>query len=237
MNKRFQTLGLISLVAISSMAFAVAQGVSIKRAAKEGQTYKYKMEGNVDMQGTPVTLTGIVQEKIVKVEANGNFALEQQQLEGKIMAGGQEMDMPAGNATITTYKPTGEVVDIKGSSEDSTSYRMSTLGLLIDPAKLVNVGDKWSHEVKADTKTGLVAAKADFEVVGEEKVGAVDTVKIKAVVKETEGSEPASSESLLWIDKKDGSTVKAETKWTNAPFPGPAGPMILDATIKLTRIE
>ncbi len=237
MKNRFQTIGLISLIAISSLAFAVAQGVNLKRTLKEGQTFKYRMEGNVDMQGTPITLTGIMQEKVVKVEANGNFALEQQQLEGKISAGGREMDMPAGNATVTTYKTTGEVVEIKGSTEDATAYRMSTLGLLVDAGKLINVGDKWSHMVKADTKTGLVAAKADYEVIGEEKVGAVDTIKIKATVKETEGTEPASSDSTLWIDKKDGSTVKAETKWTKAPFPGPTGTMILDATIKLTRIE
>ncbi len=217
------------------MAFAAVQGISLKRAPKEGTTFKYKMEGSVDMQGTPVTLTGIMQEKVIKVEANGNFSLEQQQLEGKISVGGQEMDMPAGNATITTYKSTGEIVEIKGGSEESSSYRMATLGLVLAPGKSLSVGDKWTHEVKADTKLGIVAAKADYQVLAEEKVGSVDTIKIKATVKETEGSDPASSDSTLWIDKKDGSTIKAETKWVKAPFPGPTGP--LDADLKLTRIE
>jgi hypothetical protein len=238
MIKRFHTVGLLSLVALSAMAFAVVDGLTIKRAPKEGQTFKYKMEGNVDMQGTPITLKGTMQEKVVKVEANGNYAVEQQQLEGKIvLPDGNEMDMPAGNATTTTYKANGEVIEIKGASEDSTAYRMSTLGLLVDPGKQVNVGDKWTFDVKADAKTGAAAAKAEFQALAEEKVGTIDTIKVKAVVKESEGSEPASSESTIWIDKKDGSTVKTESKWVKAPFPGPTGPMILDATLKLTRID
>jgi hypothetical protein len=220
------------------MAFAVVDGLSIKRTPKEGQTVKYRMEGNLELQGAPITLKGMMQEKVVKVEPNGNFALEQQQLEAKIvLPDGNEMDLPAGTPTITTYKGSGEVVDIKGENQDATAYRMTTLGMLVDPGKQVNIGDKWSHEVKADTKTGTVAAKAEFQAIGEEKVGAFDTIKIKATVKETEGAEPASSESTIWIDKKDGSTVKTESKWTKAPFPGPSGPMILDATLKLTRVE
>jgi hypothetical protein len=236
MVKQFR-LGVLGLVALSAVAFAAVDGFSVKRTPKEGQTIKYAMEGSVDMQGQTITIKGVVQEKVVKVSAEG-FGVEQNQIESKvILPDGNEMDMPQGGATITNYKPNGELVDIKGSSEDATSYRMATLGLLIEPGKMVNIGDKWTHEIKSDTKTGVAAATAEYTLVAEEKVGNYDTLKVKAVVKETEGSEPASSEGFVWLDKKDGSTVKAETKWNKAPFPGPAGPMILDATIKLNRID
>jgi hypothetical protein len=232
------TLGIIGVAVLSAAAFAAVQGLSVKRTPKDGQTIKYKMEGQIDVQGLQIGLKGTMQEKVTRVDANGNYAVEQQTLEGKAtLPDGNEMDMPAGTATTTTYTADGQVVEIKGGNEDGTSYRMAALGLLVDPGKALNVGDKWTHTVKADAKTGAVAATAEYTVLGEEKIGAFDTVKIKANVKETEGGEPAASESTVWIDKKDGSTVKAESKWIKAPFPGPAGPMIIDATIKLNRVE
>ncbi|MEZ0324970.1 MAG: hypothetical protein ACAH95_03625 [Fimbriimonas sp.] len=224
-------------MAVSAMAFATVDGLSIKRTPKEGQTLKYKMEATTDMGGSPVTMSASLVEKVVKVEANGNFSLEQLQTDAKVNMGGQEQDIPSGEPATTTYKASGEVVEIKSPGETAGAYRMSTLGLLVDPGKLVNVGDKWTHEVKADPKLGFVAAKADYQVMAEEKVGAYDTIKIKATIKETEGTDPASSETTLWIDKKDGTTVKAETKWNRAPVPTPQGVVILDANLKLTRVD
>ena len=234
MRKRFQTLSFIGLIAASAVAMAAVQGFALKRTPKEGQTYKYAMEGAVDFGGMDVTIKATVQETVTKVEADGKYSVEQKQLDGKISIQGNEQDMPASPGTTTIYKPNGEVVEIKADQSDPNTYRMATLGLTIDPGKMVNVGDKWSYEVKADSKTGVVTAKADYTVLGEEKVGTFDTVKIKAVVKESEGSEPASSESTVWLDKKDGAMVKSESKWINAPVPGAPG--AINATVKMTRV-
>jgi len=85
--------------------------------------------------------------------------------------------------------------------------------------------------VKEDKKTGVVPAKGEFKLVAEEKLGAHDALKIKATVKETSGDNPAASDGFVWIDKKDGSMLKTEVKWTNAPVPGVGFPVA--ATVKI----
>ncbi|HSI71757.1 MAG TPA: hypothetical protein VK934_01155 [Fimbriimonas sp.] len=239
MIKRFQTLGIVALVAVSALALA-SQGLTIKRTPKEGQVTRYKMTGSIalpDPIGT-VNVRGIVEEKITKVEADGTYTTVQTQVEAFASRGTDaEQAVDNQSATTTKYNAKGEVVSIEVDTDPVAAWRMAGLNLFIEPGKPVNIGDKWSHEIKADEKTGAVAAKADYTVLGEEKVGSVDTIKIKCTVSETAGDQPASSDVTVWIDKKDSTMVQAETKVKQAPFATPAGTFALDGTLKMTRIE
>ena len=79
---------------------------------------------------------------------------------------GQEMQ-GSGLTILTTYDPNGEIREIQGDKPESTGYRMADLNDFHAPAKPVGVGDAWTSEGKADPKTGAVAWKADYKVVGE----------------------------------------------------------------------
>jgi len=63
-----------------------------------------------------------------------------------------------------------------------------------------------------------VAGKAEFELLGIERVGVYESAKIRWTYQETEGATPASSEGTVWIEVKDGSLVKSEGKLKNAPL-------------------
>lgn len=224
----------ILAVAASATAFAAFDGFSVGRKPKEGDTANYRMTADVDFGGMAIKAKFLVTEKVTKVEADGSYNLEQQQLEGTIDLNGQTQDMPAGSGPSTmTYSKDGSLLKVEGGEATPDSFRMANLGVMHDPGHTVNVGDTWTYEIKADSKTGAVAAKAEFKLVGEEKVGTFDCLKISRVVKETEGTDPASSDGTVWISKEDGSSVKEEGKWMNAPFPGAPAP--INATISMVR--
>ena len=228
-------LKMIALLAVaaSATAFAALDGFSVARKPKEGDQVRYRMTADVDFGGMAIKAKFLVAEKVTKVEADGSYKLEQTQLEGQIDLNGQTQDMPTSGATTMVYTKEGVIKEISGADSTPDSFRMANLGILTDPGKTLNIGDTWTYEIKADSKTGAVAAKADYKVLAEEKIGDWDCLKIQSTVKETEGSDPASSEGTTWILKSDGSTVKSETKWINAPFPGAPAP--INATVTLTR--
>ena len=233
MNKFKKTgIGLL-VMALSVAAFAVQDAVSIKRVAKAGDSAKYRLKADIDFQGMEATFTALVVEKITKIESNGNFIVESSYSEGKVVFSGQEMDAP-GTTSTYTYKPTGEVVDIKAETVDSNVYRTANLTSFMVPDKSVKVGDEWTTEIKKDEKTGALAAKGTYKVEAEEKVGDFDTFKVKYSTKETDGGDAAAScEGFAWVNKKDGSMVKTEGAWKNMPFPGAPAP--LNAKFSLVR--
>lgn len=190
-----------------------------KRVAKVGDTAKYKSSADFEMQGQKITASWTELEKIVKVDSNGDVTLESQQTEFTIQVAGQEMPGPEASKSTSVTRSTGEVIKLEGDGVNADAYRMSTLSAFIRPDKMVKVGDKWTHEFKANSKTGVVASKASYEVVGAEKVGAYDTVKVKFEVKETERSDAASASGIVWINVKDGMDVKVNAEFKKAPIP------------------
>lgn len=231
---KLQVLGLAAL-AVTASAFAVVDGLSVARKPKEGEQIRYRMAADVEYGGMALKAKFLVTEKTVKVDSDGSFKLEQAQLEGKLDMNGQEQDIPTGGPTTTVYTKEGDVKEITGDQTSPDTYRLANLGVLHDPGKTLSVGDTWTYEIKGDAKTGAVPAKAEYKILGEEKVGSWDTLKVKSTIKESEGTDPASSDGTIWISKADGSTVKMDVKWVNAPFPGAPGP--INATVKMDREE
>lgn len=216
---------------------AAIDGLSVKRQPKEGQVIKTQMKADLEIGGQAATFTGVVQTKTLKVEADGTYSEEEQQLSGKAKFGDQEMDVPDSGPRTTVYNPDGTIKEIRGQGDANTlasEYRMAALSSLIDAAKPLSVGDTWNYNFKADPKTGAVDAVATYKVIGEEKVDTFDTIKLHVTVKESGGSDGASSEGDWWIDKTDGSLVKGDAKWVNAPFPGAPAP--ISAHVVLTRL-
>lgn len=232
MKTSTRVFGLVAVVASIAVAAYAADTYSLKRVAKVGDTLKYKFSADVDFGGQAAQVTFSTVDKVTKVEDNGNISTESKQENMKVSFGGQEMSPEDQPARTTITKSTGEIVEIKGEMVDGSAYRFSNMNIVKAPEAPVKVGDKWSYEVKADSKTGAVAGKADYEVLAAEKVGDRDTVKIKWTYKETEGADAASSEGTVWMDAKDGAVVKASGSFTKAPIPGAPGPVDMKFTME-----
>jgi len=223
-----------ALLALGAMAFG-AMEFTIKRTPKEGEVLKYKLKAELDLSGTSVTVTGNVIEKTIKVEADGKYTVESSQTDSKVTFGGQEMPVPEQGADVSVYSALGELLETRGpGAENPNARRISNMNEFVQPAKAVNVGDTWSKEIKADEKTGAVAATATYKVEGEEKIGAFDVLKISVNFKET-GSDPATLEGSFFLNKADWTMVKFLGTYKNTPFPGAPGPA--NASFELLRSE
>lgn len=234
MNKSFRivTAG-IAMLSVAAVAFA-AQGILIKRTPKEGDVFKYRIKAEIEIAGTNATFSGLTTEKVLKVAADGTYEIESSQSEGKAVFGGQEMEIPDQGASVTVYKPGGEVVELRGNETNANSYRMANLNNLFEPTSEVKPGDTWTREIKGDAKTGSVDATAKYKFVGEEKIGSKDALKIEANFAE-KGGDGAKSDYTIWLDKADFTMLKTAGKWINVPMAGAPAP--LNGTVEVTRIE
>jgi flagellar basal body L-ring protein FlgH len=233
MKMRLRTFGLAAVAALSVLALA-QDAVSLKRTAKVGDVIKFTLKADLTMSNFEGSYTGLLTEKVTKIDENGNIWIEGVSSDGKVTFGGNEIPINDVTAVTTVYKPTGEVVEVKASGQSQGNEgRVAAMQTLYIPDKPVKVGDTWETEIKPDAKLGTVALKGAFKVEAAEKVDNYDTFRIKASVKETSGDTPWTSDSTVWLNTKDGSLVKASGTWKNAPL-GPAG-AITDATFTMTR--
>ena len=199
-----------------------------------GDTFSMKVTADVQVMGMEANFSAKVHEKVVKVESNGNYAVESTQTEGKVKFGDQEMDAPAGGATTTRYSAAGEVLDITGDDVSVDAFRLANMTAMSVPDQAFKIGDKFNWDVKPTDKNGNTKGSGTVEVVGKEMVGSWESIKLKVMFKEGVGSEPAEVTGFVWQSTKDGSMVKFEGEYKNAPFPGAPGP--INAKFKLERI-
>jgi len=223
----------ISLLSLALFSLATADTYTIKKTPKQGEVHKYKQVGKFDVGGQEFEYEATASQKISKVEDSGNYVVEETQSDVKL--NGQEAPEGSGpGATNTTFTAKGEVVEIKGDRVEANTYRFANLAIFILPEKDLNVGDSWTYDVKEDKKSGAVAAKATYKLIGEDKIGSNDCLKLSYSIKES-GADAASSEGTIWIRKSDATLIKMSAKWTNAPVPG--APMSITGDITLTLIS
>jgi len=229
---RFRVSLVFAAAGLAALTYAALDAFTIKYEPKVGDLHKYRQVGKFDVGGQEFNFEAVVAEKVTKVETTGSFVQEESTTDVKL--DGQDPPGGGGGGKFTiSYSPKREVVEIKGDGVDGKTYRFENLALLILPDMPVNVGDSWNYEVKPDAKLGTVAAKATYTLVGEDKVGTKDALKIKFTIKET-SDDQSSSSGTVWLAKDDCAMLKLATKWTNAPVPG--SPVLISGDITLTLI-
>lgn len=232
MKKAIGALGLCFAVAALSVAVR-DDAVTLKRVNKVGDVAKYKMSGNMTVQGGEAIYTASMSHKITKADPDGSATVVVSTSDVKISFGGQEMTPPDSPDQTITYDAKGEVVSITGGQDSGAdTYRFQALNDFSYPEKAVKVGDTWTKERAANAKTGATAVKSDYTVAGREKIDTYDTLKITFKTKET-GADGATIEGTAWMNIADGSLVKSDVTWTNVPVPGAPGP--INGKITVTR--
>jgi hypothetical protein len=232
MNNRIKTLGLLAVAALSVVALA-QDAIQLKRTVKAGEVTKYMIKADFNFGGTDASFSSVAIETVKKVDENGNFTIESKSSDAKVVVGGQENALPDNSSVTTTFKPTGEVLDVKADGANGPSGRIAAMQATYFPTKPIKVGDSWDVDVKPDTKLGSVGLKGTFKLEAAEKVGDFDTYRIKESVKEASGTTPWTNEGTVWISVKDGSLVKEVGNWKNAPLNPQGDP--LDAKFTVLR--
>ena len=233
-SSKLSTL-LFASVALGAIAFAAQQTYSLARTTKVGEETEYKFSATLDFTEFKIDVSGKTREKITKVTEDGTVSYDTTQF-------GLVVKTPDGEQVIdeeTTTKMTigaDRVVTKYGDEgdEDASSVRLSLLGTVKRPDKPIEIGSKWSAEMKNANKE-TYPVKADYEAIALEKVGQWDTLKVKISTKETAGDDPASAEGFIWIILADGSSAKEEMKIKKAPFPMSPTPIDMDVKVERTK--
>ncbi|MEI7986138.1 MAG: hypothetical protein WCI55_10960 [Armatimonadota bacterium] len=226
--------GGIAILLAAATAYAI-DGVVLKYAFKKDQVQKTRFKGTIEMQGMEISLSMVNVSKVREVSEDGTVTLEDSMTDGKVVFGGQEMEIPSQAGTVIVMKPNGEIKEIKGEEINETTYRVQNLMAFVPPTEAVQVGSKWSKDVAANKDTKAPAYKCNYTILAEEKIDGTDTFKIQYKNVEAEGSEPASMEGTVWIDKANCGLVKAAVKWANVPMPG--APMPISGNFTMERIK
>jgi hypothetical protein len=229
LNKTARSVGLGMLVSMWAVALAVQTPVNLQFSPKVGERFKYKMTGELLINGEVARISADIDYKVTKVDSDRTFTMTSSQTNMQAVLGGQTINPPDSSNT-TVNKATGELLDFQTDAIDGAAWRMMMLKHFVYPPKRVSVGEEWTSSVIADSKRGTVAASSTFKFENLEKVGSRNTAKVKISYQENEGADPASSDGFVWIDISDGSMVRTQTTWTNAP--SPQGPVNGKITIE-----
>lgn len=216
-------------VAVAASAWTV-QSYNLRRIAKSGDLTKFDLKVEVEFNGDNILYTARIEEKVLEVKPDGSLKTESSQKDAKLIFAGQEMAPPEMGSTTATYDAAGNVVDLTGEAVDDSAYRFAQVTSHRWPGKPVGKGDKWEVKTAGNAKVGLIATVSSYEVEDFEKVNGTDTMRVKFSIKETEGSDPASSAGTVWFDPATGQTVKVSADMKNVPLAG----QVLNAKYTLT---
>ncbi|HVT12242.1 MAG TPA: hypothetical protein VHE55_08240 [Fimbriimonadaceae bacterium] len=236
MRNGFRFIGLAAVAALSLTVLAAQDAIVLKRIAKVGDVEKYRMKAEAQVEGGAAVFTGVITEKITKVADDGQYTMESTTTDNAVSFNGK--DIPGGAAgaadvATITCKASGEVVSVVTDRADPNIYRMANLQALQFPSTPIKLGDSWDVTIKKDDR-GSVDAKGTFKLEAKEKIGDYDCYRIRGSIKETAGDTPAAVEETFWVSAKDGTIVKSQGSFSNAPFPGANKP--LDARVEVNRI-
>jgi hypothetical protein len=226
---------LFAAAVTSLCALATAQEYTLAHKPKVNDTLTFLMVIDLEFVGkTKATMTGKSIEKVLKVEEDGTYTVEVSNKDTVIDTDGEALPGRAEEPPVMkTFKANGDVVQLKGTRIGSSEYRLSNMNAFRLPDKAVKVGDSWTRDIPADTKTGMVPAKATYTIEALDKVGEIDALKVKYTYAEGSGQIPASATGYMWINPADATLLKSDLTLTNVPS-SQAG-VLINAKVNVTR--
>jgi hypothetical protein len=216
--------------------------VLLARKAKVGDVTSTQSQSvfavNVGGQQITLNIKGIEKSTVTEIGEGGRITSRVEGGVEEVLVNGAPMPVPpmgapatlvtAANRAIITFTP-GDAA----AGDTSLNLRMHNSSAAIYPDKPVGVGDSWTRDIKADAKTGVRDATAQYKVLAREKVGSIDAFKLSITFAET-GEDGMRSSGTIWIDPVTGDELKAELDLRNVPLPGVG---LANGTIRQNKVE
>lgn len=226
---------LAGMMALFAMASGAQDSATLLRIAKKGDVLQFALNVKIEAPGASVVFTAVNTERVLEVDDKGLITVESTQSDVRLLLNGQALPTNEDNSVVVTkFKSTGEQVEVRSATRSPDDSRRGNMTALILPGNPLKVGDRWSHEFRADPKTGQREAKTEYEVLERVSVGAAQTMVIGYKFAEVGGDTPASATGKLWINVVDGTLVKLSAELKNAPIEQAGG--AVDMKIDLSRI-
>lgn len=216
---RLKSLFLVAAIATATALMAqAATTYSLIRKPKVGEEAVYDFKAVLAFGDLKFTISGKNREKIVKVEEDGSYTMESIQSGVTVETPEDKQTMDDEEKSTLVYGPDRLLKShaADGEESDAETIRLALLTTVKAPEKPVAIGEKWSATLKSDVKETF-PVEAKYEVVGTEKVGEWDTIKVSFSSKET-GDGKGEASGTIWLNTADFSTVKEDSKIKNAPL-------------------
>lgn len=210
---------LLAGLALSALALASYDAVSIKWKPKAGDTAKYKITAKANIAGTEMNFGAILTTKVVEITADGNVTVEEKQSDISVKFGDQDFSNmgPQTMESSSTMKPNGEVIARKSASE-MDNPRLEAALEFVFPDKDMEKGGSWTIKRDADSAKGLFARETKYTYVGPDTVGKRTCHKIEIAFRELDAPSNMEVTGTVWVDVEDGSQVKGTYKMKNIEF-------------------
>jgi len=214
-----------------------AKPVSIVSSPKVGDAVRYKTILKISIQGNDITVEQTRKHVVKEVKDNKDVVLAVEEEGGKVGAGGNDMDIPAGSPTAVTVDKANKVLTFKPEKEDNPylstpcQHLMALIDRIILPDKPVKPGDSWTTEVdNPQVKGKKVTIKTTF--VGDGKAGDASALKFKQTLEAATDEKDAmlKAEATALLDPATGQLIEEEQ--TAKGIPGTMGPVDWTGTIK-----
>lgn len=202
-------------------AIAGEGSIALKRSPKPGDQLKYRVTLVFTVYGNDVFYTAEDTERVVSVEKDGTYSVESTQANMHANNGNDLLVQPNPNRVVSLYDKRGMVLDFQGEPSGQ-SWRDANLSCFVLPDKPVAKGDTWTVNVPAKLDREAPGATITYTYKGPEadKMGGVSVVRIEEKYAEVTQSTPATATGTIWVNPVDGTVVKLEEEWRNAPILG-----------------
>lgn len=217
--KGMKRIGMIAAFLAASVAWAaLADTFSLQRQAKVGDELTYRFTASFQLGSDKIEISGETLDRVTAVSEDGTITYRSTQRGLTVRTPDAEQKIEEESVTEMVIGADRVLKSMGSAVEgDTSSIRLGMLATIRRPDQPVKVGDKWSATIPPLVKD-ISPVQASYEILGTEKIGDWETVKIKLSARETEGDVKASSEGTVWISIADGSSVREQYTIKNAPI-------------------
>ena len=190
---------------------AVQEAFSLKQVRHKGEVEKYHLV--LDSPGKVVIRYESTDSyKVTKIDSNGTYTIEDSTISGFRNFGGQIEKFPKQDPTLITFTALGALVQDPppaGLDFIAVNELQAHISEFV-PTHSVKIGESWSH------KSGPVSIECTL--VGPEKVGKIDCLKIAMTMTLNKEKYPGSAKETVWLRAADFSLQKLDAMAEGANY-------------------
>jgi hypothetical protein len=204
-------IGLVVLVVLAGLSFGFDDTFSLKQVRHVGDVEKFHLV--LEAPG-PVVIRyeSTESHKVTKVDSNGTYTIEDRTISGSQTFGMQVTPFPKQDPTYATFTALGALVQDPppaGAEFIAVNEVALHLGEYV-PNEARRIGDMWGH--------GNEMASVKCILVGPEKVGKIDCLKITMTVKLHNNKYPGSAKATIYVRANDFSLEKMDAMVEGASY-------------------
>jgi hypothetical protein len=192
-----------------------------------GDIARYTVKMVFDDGGQKAEMSGKAEDRITKVEPNGNVTNEHNLFGMKVKIGDQEIDVSDTKKQISVLKPTGEILEMPGLAAQEGRFAYATM--IVVPEAGIKDGEVWSREF---SPKGARPVRQEYTAVKPEKVGSFESMKLRFKSWETSGARPIKAEGTAWVTLADGRLARLEATVDGVPMGDDGKPTKLSLTLE-----